>query len=1026
MWIVRLALARPYTIIVMTLLMLIGGGASLRLMSTDIFPTINIPVVSVIWTYNGLAADEFEKRITIYSEYALSSNVNDVKSMESQTIDGVGVIRLYFHPGVKSETAIAQATAVSQAILRRMPSGVQPPILLRYMADSVPLIQLSLSSDSLSETQLYDYGIFRIRQALAAVPGSTLPAPYGGKIRQLRVELDNHKLQSLSLSPRDVNAAINAQNLMLPSGTARIGSTEYRVALNNSPLVGEDIGNIPIRDINGKLIYIRDVASVHDGAAVQNNVVNSDGARSVLLTVLKNGSASTLDVVNQVKNLLPTLRASAPKGMNIQPLFDQSFFVQAAVDNVIHEGLIAAFLTGSLILLFLGSWRSTLIVLISIPISILVSLTMLYALGHTLNIMTLGGLSLAIGILVDDATVEIENVHRNLGQGKNLLQAILDGAEQIATPALVATACICIVFLPVALLEGPARYLFIPFAQAVVFAVATSYWLSRTLVPLLVKTLEKPHQEHHWNRGFLSAFEKFRSRYSSLLLWGLQHPSRILVPAGLVLASAALLAPMVGRDFFPSVDAGQIRMHVKDRPGQRIEDTERSFARVEDEIRRIIPKQEIELITDNIGVPAEAYNLAFGDSATLGPSDGEILISLNSRKTDLHILDLRARLQKKFPDLTFYFQPADIVSQILSFGLPAPINVRVAGYNRKENLEIARGLLEELKTIPGAVDVHMHQDTDAPQLKVEVDRTLLARQNLTQSNLADDLLVSLSSNTQVTPNYWVDPLSGIPYFVAVQTPTQQLNSFEDLLNLPVSGRQLLRNVATLGRGQANTVVNHYNIQPVYDLFVNVQSRDLGGVSGQVKAVIARWQKKMAPGNRIMLRGLVDSMDSSFYRLAWGFAAALMLVFLLLVVNFQSFSDAAIIIAALPGAIAGIVWGLFLSHTTFNVPSLMGAIMTLGVATANSVLIVSFAKERMAEGDDSVTAAFQAGRTRLRPVMMTALAMIIGMIPMSLALGQGAEQNAPLGRAVIGGLSMATLFTLFFVPAVFALVRRRKS
>lgn len=1026
MWIVRLALARPYTIIVMTLLMLIGGGASLRLMSTDIFPTINIPVVSVIWTYSGLAADEFEKRITIYSEYALSSNVNDVKSMESQTIDGVGVIRLYFHPGVKSETAIAQATAVSQAILRRMPAGVQPPILLRYMADSVPLIQLSLSSDSLSESQLYDYGIFRVRQALAAVPGSTLPAPYGGKIRQLRVELDNQKLQSLSLSPRDVNNAINAQNLMLPSGTARIGGTEYRVALNNSPLAGEDIAYIPIRDVNGKLIYIGDVATVHDGAAVQNNVVNSDGARSVLLTVLKNGSASTLDVVNQVKNLLPTLRASAPKGMNIQPLFDQSFFVQAAVDNVMHEGLIAAFLTGSLILLFLGSWRSTLIVLISIPISILVSLTMLYALGHTLNIMTLGGLSLAIGILVDDATVEIENVHRNLGQGKGLLQAILDGAEQIATPALVATSCICIVFLPVALLDGPARYLFIPFAQAVVFAVATSYWLSRTLVPLLVKTLEKPHQEHHWNKGFLNAFERFRTRYSALLLWGLQHPRRILIPALAVLMSAGFLAPLVGRDFFPSVDAGQIRMHVKDRPGQRIEDTERTFAHVEEEIRRIIPEQEIELITNNIGVPAEAYNLAFGDSATLGPSDGEILISLKSRKTQEHMRSLRAQLQEKFPEVTFYFQPADIVSQILSFGLPAPINVRVAGYNKAENLQIARGLMEDLKKIPGAVDVHMHQDTDAPQLKVEVDRTLLARQNVTQSNLADDLLVSLSSNTQVTPNYWVDPTTGIPYFVAVQTPTQKISNFQDLLNLPVTGKQLLRNVAKFKRGQANTVVNHYNIQPVYDVFVNVQSRDLGGVSGEVKAVIAKWQKKMAPGNTILLRGLVDSMDSSFYRLAWGFAAALMLVFLLLVVNFQSFTDAAIIIAALPGAMAGIVWGLFLTHTTFNVPSLMGAIMTLGVATANSVLIVSFANERMAEGDDAFTAAFQAGRTRLRPVMMTALAMITGMIPMSLALGQGAEQNAPLGRAVIGGLSVATLFTLFFVPAVFALVRRRKS
>lgn len=1045
MWIVQLALRRPYTFVVMAILILIMGVYSIRNMPVDVFPDIDIPVISVIWTYTGLPAEEFERRLTMYSEYALSANVKDVKSMESQTLDGVGVIRLYFHPGANVESAMSQATAVSQAILRRMPPGVQPPIILRYTAASVPIIQLSLRSNTLTESELYDYGIFRIRQALAVVQGTTLPAPYGGKVRQIMVDIDPMALQSKGLSPRDINDAINAQNLASPSGKAKIGDTDYRVLLNNTPEVATAIADIPIKQVNGKLVFVRDVAHVRDGFAVQQNIVRSEGARSVLVTLLKNGKTSTLDIVNQIKSMVPTLQAAAPPGMRIEQLFDQSLFVKAAVDNVIHEGIIAACLTGAMILLFLGSWRSTMIVLISIPLSILSSIIVLKSLGMSLNIMTLGGLALAIGILVDDATVEIENIHRNIGLGKDLQTAILDGAEQIAVPTFVATSAICIVFIPVVLLDGPARFLFVPFALAVVFAVFSSYILSRTLVPVMVKYILagelKSHGQHAKNLfarlhdGFNENFERFRSFYLSGLRFALDAPWAIVGLASFVVISALCLLPFVGRDFFPLVDAGQFRLHVKAPSGTRVEKTEQVFSAVEGEIRKVIPPEEIELLLDNIGVPAEAFNMAFGDSATIGTADGEILVSLKHHRkhsTPEYMKLVRNRLNDKFPNLTFYYQPADIVNQILSFGLPAPIDIRVAGYNKKENLAIAREIMERVKQVRGAADVHLHQEVDAPQLKLNVDRARAARFGLSQRDVSNDVLVSLSSNTQVTPNYWIDPATGVQYLVGIQTPQYKVDSIDSILKTPLSTRgltdkaELLGNVASIERAKGFGVVNHFNIQPVFDIYANVQSRDLGGVSQDIQKIVDEYRPKMKPGNQIIVRGLVESMDSAFLKLGIGFIGAIVFVYLLMVVNFQSWRDPMIIIMALPGAFAGIVWMLFLTTTTFNVPSLMGSIMSIGVATANSILMITFANEQLDEGLDVRSAALEAGKTRLRPVLMTALAMVVGMIPMSLGLGEGGEQNAPLGRAVIGGLSLATMFTLFFVPVVFYMVRNRKQ
>jgi CzcA family heavy metal efflux pump len=1045
MWIVRLALRRPYTFAVLALAILIAGVASYKQTPKDIFPEIDIPVLSVIWTYNGLSAEEFEKQITVYSEYALSANVNDIERMESQTIDGVGIIKIYFHPGANIERGLAQATAVSQAILRRMPPGVQPPIILRYAADSVPIIQMSLSSDTLSEAELYTYGIFRIRQQLATINGLTLPAPFGGKVRQIMVDIDPAKLQAHGLSARDVNDAINAQNLTLPSGTAKIGDTEYAVRMNNTPRVLDALNDIPIKSEHGVITYVRDVAHVHDGFEVQPNIVRANGKRAVLLQIIKNGHSSTLDIINAVKAKLPEMQAAAPKGLKIDLLFDQSLFVQAALDGVVKEGVIAALLTATFILLFLGSWRSTLIVAISIPLSVLSSMSLLSAMGYSLNVMTLGGLALAIGVLVDEATITIENIHRHSEAGQKLRDAILEGSREIAVPALVSALAISIVFVPVIFLVGPAKYLFTPLALAVVFAILSSYVLSRTLVPVLVKFIlrnEKHGSQHSNNwfvrfqQGFMRGFEALRSRYLQLLRWSLVNRGVVFVVFLLLLGSAFVALPWVGQDFFPAVDAGQFRLHVRAATGTRIEKTEQVFSAVEEEIRQTVGQENIALILDNFGVVSEKYSLAFGDNATIGSHDGEILVSLKhnrSHSTSEYMAELRQRLHTKFPDLTFFFQPADIVSQILNFGLPAPINLKVAGYNRDANFAIARELRDRIAKVPGATDVYVQQSLDAPTLDLNVDRTLLARNGISQREIANDILVSLSSSTQVTPNYWVDPAYGIPFLVAVQTPPHMVSSLNDLMNTPVAahansggeaGAQLLNNIATVSRGTSASVVNHYNIQPEFDVFANVQGRDLGAVAREVEKIVAELQKKMAPGNTISMHGQVESMETAFRRMGLGLILSALLVYLLMVVNFQSWSDPFIIITALPGAFVGIVAGLFLTGTTFNVPSLMGAIMTIGVATANSILVVTFANDQLRKGMSSLEAALSAGATRLRPVLMTAGAMVIGMLPMALGLGEGGEQNAPLGRAVIGGLVVATFATLFFVPVVFSILRSK--
>ncbi len=1045
MWIVKLALRRPYTFAVMAIAILIAGFAAYRQTPKDIFPEIDIPVVSVIWTYNGLSAEDFEKQITTFSEFSLSANVNDVERIESQTLDGVGIIKLYFHPGANIERGLSQATATSQAILRRMPPGVQPPIILRYAADSVPIIQMSLSSDTLSEAELYTYGIFRIRQQLATINGLTLPAPFGGKVRQVMVDLDPAKLQAKGLSARDVNNAINAQNLTLPSGTAKIGDIQYKVKMNNSPTLLDALNNIPIKVDNGVVTFVRDVAHVHDGFEVQPNIVRADGKRAVLLQILKNGHSSTLDIIKAVKAKLPALQAAAPPGLKIDLLADQSLFVEAALDGVVREGLIAAALTAAFILLFLGNWRSTLIVAISIPLSVLSSLSLLSAMGHTLNVMTLGGLALAIGILVDEATITIENIHRHLEQGSKLRDAILNGSREIALPALVSALAISIVFVPVVFLVGPAKYLFTPMALAVVFAILSSYVLSRTLVPVLVKFILRHDRQSEGTKtptwftrfqgGFARGFEALRASYINTLRWALVNRPTVFIVFAMVVGSAFLALPWVGRDFFPTVDAGQFRLHVRAATGTRIERTEEIFSAVEAEIRRTIPPAELKLILDNFGIVSEKYSLAFGDNATIGSHDGEILVQLKNERaksTPKYVEEVRRNLRQKFPDLTFFFQPSDIVSQILNFGLPAPIDVKITGYN-PTNYAIARELRDRIARIPGATDVFVHQSFDAPSLNLEVNRTLLAKEGLNQRDVAQDLLVNLSSSTQVSPNYWVDPAYGIQFLVAVQTPPHLINSVNSLMNIPVSARvagteqsesQLLANLAGISRGVAPSVNNHYNIQQAFDVYANVSGRDLGAVASEVNKIVAETQKKLAPGNAILVRGQVDSMNTAFTRMGLGLILSALLVYFLMVVNFQSWTDPFIILMALPGAFTGIVWALFLTQTTFNVPSLMGAIMTIGVATANSILMVTFANDQLRAGLNSREAALQAGATRLRPVLMTAGAMIIGMLPMALGLGEGGEQNAPLGRAVIGGLFVATAATLLFVPVVFSLLRSK--
>lgn len=1044
MWIVELALRRPYTFVVIALLIAITSSIFMAITPKDIFPNVNIPIISVIWEYDGLPAEEFAQRITTYSEYSLFNNVNDIEHIDSQTVNGVGIIRLYFHPDANIPSAIAEATSGSQSILKRMPPGILPPVILRYYVNTVPIVQMILSGEA-TQSELYDYGNWRIRQAIGVVPGATLPTPYGGVVRQLMVDVDSEALQSRGLSARSVNNSIQKQVLLTPLGDTRIGPYDYNVNVNNTPVEPASFNDIPIATVDDKTVFLRDVGFAHDGFAPQTNMVRKDGVGAVLLQILKNGSASTLDIVNQVKGLLGTIRAAAPKGMNIDLIFDQSIFVKKAIEGVITEGFLAATLTGAMVLIFLGSWRSTLIVLISIPLSIMTSIIFLSLFGETLNLMTLGGLTLAIGILVDDATVAIENIHRNISARKPLDQAILDGSYEVTIPAFVSTLSICIVFLPVVLLVGPAKFLFTPLALAVVFAIIASYILSRTLVPVMIKFILPPEMYLYTGGGpqtrldryhvkFSEKFHKFRESYGSTLQWGLDNRPVILILFGLLFGSALLLAPFVGQDFFPAIDAGQLRLHVKAPSGTRIEVTAEIFSAVEEEIKKVIDPDDIIMMIDNIGLNPVSYTLAFGDNATIGGFDGEILLSLKSERkysTMEYMRRLRAHLKKTFPDLTFFFQPADMVNQILNLGLPTPIDVKVSGYDKDHNLEVAYELVKKISHVPGAVDVHLHQVVDFPELFLEVDRMKIAKVGLTQQDVTNDVLLNYSGSTTLTPNFWLDRKSGIPYIISVQNPKYRVNTLEDFLHIPIASpltkeSQLLCDLCTVKRQPSAGVVNHLNIQPVFDIYANVQGRDLGGVASDIQSIVDTYSGKMSPGNTIIMSGLVSNMKMAFNKLGFGFICAIILVYFIMVINFQSWLDPFVITMAIPGALSGIVWMLFLSGTTLNIPSMMGAIMSIGVVTANSILLVTFANFQLLEGKTSFEAILSAAKTRLRPILMTALAMIVGMIPMAMGLGEGGEQNAPLGKAVIGGLLVATLTTLFFVPVMFSYLRHKKN
>jgi len=1044
MWIVRLALNRPYTFVVAALVIFLISPVAILRTPTDIFPNINIPVVSIVWGYTGMSADQMSSRIVTVSERGLTTTVNDIEHIESQSLNGMGVIKVFFHPNVKIDMAIAQITAISQAAVRSLPPGITPPLIITYNASSVPILQLSLSSKTLSESEVNDLAANFLRVGLATVQGASMPSPYGGKTRQIMVDINVSALNAAGLSPNDVVNAVSAENLILPSGTEKIGGTEYAVELNGSPSTIQELNDIPIKELNGHMIYIRDVAHVRDGFAVQQNIVRSDGVRASLVTIIKSGAASTLEIVKRIKQAVPQVAKTLPPGLEIRTLLDQSLFVRAAVQSVIKEAVMAACLTAIMILVFLGNWRTTFVIVVSIPLAILCSVITLSALGETMNIMTLGGLALAVGILVDDATVTIENIERHIRQGKELRLAILDGAAQIAVPAFVSTLCICIVFVPMFFLTGTARYLFVPLAEAVVFAMLASYVISRTLVPTLVLFLLRQHVPGtgaaapgwfaRFHAGFEVRFEGLRNAYRDWLAGCLRHRRAFAVCFLAFCVASCLLMAFLGQDFFPKVDAGQMRLHVRAKTGTRVEQTAALCDRVESVIRQTIPPRELETIVDNIGLPASGINVSYNNGGTIGPFDAEILISLNREHhhaTGGYIRKLRHDLNLDFPGVSFFFQPADIVSQVLNFGLPSPIDIQVVGRDQVGNYHIANKIADQLRQIPGAVDVHVQQLFDLPNLQVKTDRTKVQEVGFTERDVASSMLVALSGSFQTTPSFYLNLANGVSYQVASQTPQYELNSLQTLAGIPVTGAsravpQLLGNLATISRGTEQAVVSHYNIQPVIDVYADVQGRDLGSVAKNFEGIVRAAEKEMPASSSIIVRGQVETMRSSFLGLGLGLIFAIVLVYLLIVVNFQSWSDPFIIITALPGALCGIAWMLFLTHTTLNVPSLMGAIMSIGVATANSILVVTFAKERFAETGDAFASALEAGYIRLRPVLMTALAMIIGMIPMSLGLGEGGEQNAPLGRAVIGGLIFATVATLFFVPVVFCLIRSRRE
>ncbi len=1043
MWIVRLALRKPYTFTVMALAIIILGLLSALRMPKDIFPTINIPVVSVVWSYTGLTPAEMEQRIVTQSERSITTTVNDIEHLESQSLLGYGVIKVFFQPGASIDAAVAQITAINQAVLSRMPPGINPPVVIRFSATNVPILQLGISSPTIAEQTLFDLGLNSVRLQLATVQGVAIPMPTGGKARQIDIDIDPKLLQAKGITPAQVSAAINAQNLTLPSGTVKIGDREYGVLLNNSSNYVSDLAKLPITVINGATITIGDVAQVRDGFQPQTNIVRQNGHRGVLLTIMKNGEASTLAVIARIRATLPRILSTIPENVNLVPQFDQSIFVRAALNGVLREGVLAALLTATMILLFLGSWRNTLVVALSIPLSIFCSIICLAALGQTINAMTLGGLALAVGILVDDATVTIENIERNLAQKKTLIAAILDGAEQIAVPAFISTLCICIVFIPIFFLSGVAKFLFSPLALAVIFAMLASYLLSRTIVPTFVHFLLKGHAgkgHEETPSGFIweihsrfnSKYEQFRTHYLSLLKWCLNHTKRVIIIMASIVAISGVLASFIGRDFFPKVDAGSFKLHVRVPPGTRIEETERVFSKVEAVIKDLIPAEQLVAIVDNIGLPNSGINIANSDLATVGTADGDILVSLNPDKHDStfkYLSAIRSRLIREFPDCQFFSQSSDIVGQILNFGLPAPIDLQIAGKDSENNYAIAQSLTRRIAQIPGAIDVHVHQVVNAPALHIEVDRTKAEGLGFGLNTVASNLLISLSGSGVTAPNFWVSPENGVQYSVVTQSPQYKMNSLDSLLNIPISGRsdtlmpQTLRNVAKITRTQSPSVVSHYNIQPVFDIYANVEGKDLGSVASRVRALLPEFSAKLKRGSFITLRGQVQSMDDAFLGLGIGILFAIILVYLVMVVNFQSWIDPLIIIMALPGALCGIVWALLLTHTTLSVPSMMGAIMSIGVATANSILIVTFANDMRKEGKNAREAAIEAGSTRLRPVLMTALAMLIGMLPMALGMGEGGEQNAPLGRAVIGGLALATVATLLFVPVIYALLRK---
>ena len=1053
MWLVRIALARPYTFVCAALFILIAGLLAIATTAVDIFPPIPIPVVTVVWTFAGMSPDEIAQRVATVTERAYSTTVNDVEHIESQSLNGVTVIKVFFQPTADLPTGVAQLAAISQSVLRGLPPGIQPPIIIRFNATDVPLIQVGVESASLGLSELYDYASNFVRTPLATIQGATVPFASGGIPLLVNVDLDPARLFAKGISASDVSAAVNAQNVILPSGTAKFGTREYQVRLNSSPDVVTKLNDVPVKEVSGAMVYLRDVAQVRLGGGVQTNIVRVNGRQGTYLTVLKNGNASSLGVVSAVKAKLPSIAATLPASIRLRLLADQSIFVRASITGLLREAVIAAALTALMILVFVGSWRSTVIVATSIPLSILCSIIALRALGQTLNVMTLGGLALAVGILVDDATVEVENVNRNMAQGKVILQAIMDGAAQIATPAFVSTLSICIVFVPIFFLSGPAASLFRPLSMAVVFAVFASYLLSRTLVPTMARyllasesrrllderetrtgstqrTAPRAGSFRRMHDAFERGFNRLRDAYASLLVAALRHRRLVLAAAGGFVFLSAALAPFIGEDFFPTADAGAFQLHVRAPAGTRVEETNRLFAEVERSVRQTIPSTDLSLTLSNIGLSVSAINLAVGSTATLSAADGDLTVQLSPARqgnTFDYMRQLRAKLPTEFPEVTFFFLPADIVNQVLNLGLPAPIDIQIAGKDAAGNYRFARQVAAAVRRVPGAVDVRVQQVVNAPQLMYSVDRIKAQQLGLTQRDVASDLLISLSGSGQTAPNFWLNPTNGVTYSITVMTPQYKINSLDQLASTPVAATslstpQLFDNLASGRRQIAPAVVNHYNTAPVNDVYLSADRRDLGGVGRDVNRAIDRLRHLLPKGSTITVRGQIASMRSSFLGLGLGVLFAIVLVYLLLVVNFQTWLDPLVIIMALPGALAGIVWMLFVTQTTFNVPSLMGAIMAMGVATSNSVLLITFAEDQRRENQSARDAAVAAGRVRLRPVCMTALAMIIGMLPMALGLGEGGEQNAPLGRAVIGGLLVATIFTLIVVPVLYSVLR----